>query len=312
MTASNHSTSSDAPWRKLYPFESHYVTVNGHRYHYLDEGEGPVVLMVHGNPTWSFFFRDLVLALRDRYRVIVPDHIGHGLSDKPQLGEYSFHLAQRSDDLRSLIEQLDLKDISLIAHDWGGAIAMGTAVDIPERFKRFVLMNTAAFRSEHIPWKINLARIPFFGRFAVQGLNLFVRAATRLTVVHRERMTPEVLAGYFAPYDNWANRLSVIQFVLDIPITPEHPTYATLEKIERGLPQFASLPVCFIWGMQDWCFDERFLNRFIEIYPEAEVHRLEDAGHYLLEDAQERIVPILERFLAGANEVSSRKSSQAG
>lgn len=284
-------------WRKLYPFESHYLSVGGHRYHYLDEGRGPVVLMVHGNPTWSFYFRDLVLALRDRYRVIVPDHIGHGLSDKPRLGEYSFRLARRSEDLRALVEHLDLRDIALVAHDWGGAIGLGTAVDVPERFDRFVLMNTAAFRSEHIPWKINLARVPLLGRFAVQGLNLFVRAATRLTMGHPERMTPEVRAGYLAPYDSWGNRLSVIQFVLDIPMTPRHPTYATLEKIERGLARLASKPICFIWGMRDWCFDERFLSRFLEFFPDAETHRLEDAGHYVVEDAHERIVPILEAFL---------------
>ena len=285
-------------WRKLYPFGSHYLSVGPHRLHYLDEGQGPVVLMVHGNPTWSFYFRDLVLALRENYRVIVPDLLGHGLSDKPKLGEYSFRLAQRSDDIRHLIEELDLKNISLVAHDWGGAIGMGTAVDVPERFDRFVLMNTAAFRSEHIPWKINLCRIPLFGRVAVQGLNLFVHASNRLTTVRRERMTPDVKAGYLAPYDTWANRLSVLQFVLDIPMTPNHPTYATLEKIERGLSQFADSPVCFIWGMQDWCFDERFLSRFLEIFPNAQTHRFEDAGHYVVEDAHERIVPILESFLA--------------
>ncbi|MBN2216885.1 MAG: alpha/beta fold hydrolase [Pirellulales bacterium] len=298
MPTNENSPPTVPAWRKLYPFASHYLTVQGHRYHYLDEGRGPVVLMVHGNPTWSFYFRDLVLALRDRYRVIVPDHIGHGLSDKPGLGEYSFRLAQRCNDLRALIEHLDLRDVTLVGHDWGGAIGMGTAVDVPERFGRFVLMNTAAFRSDHVPWKINLARVPLLGRMAVQGLNLFVRAATRLTMVHRERMTPVVRAGYLAPYDSWRHRLAVIQFVLDIPVTPSHPTYATLEKIERGLPQFASSPVCFIWGMQDWCFDERFLGRFLEFLPNAEVHRLEDAGHYVVEDAHERIVPILEEFLA--------------
>lgn len=299
MATQDDSRPATPAWRKLYPFESHYLNVGGHRYHYLDEGRGPVVLMVHGNPTWSFYFRDLVLALRGRYRVVVPDHVGLGLSDKPALGEYSFRLARRCDDLRALIEYLDLKDITLVAHDWGGAIAMGTAVDVPERFGRFVLMNTAAFRSDHVPWKINLARVPLVGRVAVQGLNLFVRAATRLTMVHHERMTPAVRAGYLAPYDSWRHRLAVIQFVLDIPTTPKHPSYATLEKIERELGRFASSPVCFIWGMRDWCFDGRFLARFLDFFPDAEVHRFEDAGHYVVEDAHERIVPILEKFLSG-------------
>ncbi|MBN1591427.1 MAG: alpha/beta fold hydrolase [Pirellulales bacterium] len=297
MKTQDHSRPGATNWRDLYPFESHYFSVGGHRLHYLDEGHGPTLLMVHGNPTWSFYFRDLVLALRDRYRVVVPDHVGMGLSDKPGLESYSFRLAQRCDDLRALVEHLDLHDISLIAHDWGGAIGLGTAVDVPLRFGRFVLMNTAAFRSDRIPRKINVCRIPLLGRFAVQGLNLFVRAATRLTMVHHERMTPAVRAGYFAPYDSWAHRLAVIQFVLDIPMTPSHPTYATIQKIEQGLAQFASLPVCFVWGMQDWCFDEHFLQRFRDFFPDAETHRFEDAGHYVVEDAHERIVPIIERFL---------------
>ncbi|HBO44177.1 MAG TPA: alpha/beta hydrolase [Planctomycetaceae bacterium] len=299
MNTKQHPDPAVPGWRELYPFESHYVDVGGHRMHYLDEGEGPVVLMVHGNPTWSFYFRDLVIALRDRFRVIVPDHIGMGLSDKPGLDEYSFRLARRSDDLRGLIEQLDLRDIRLVAHDWGGAIAMGTAVDAPDRFSRFCLMNTAAFRSDRIPRKINVCRIPIFGRVAVQGLNLFIHAANRLTVVRRERMTRQVREGYLAPYDTWAHRLALIQFVLDIPMKPSHPTYATLEKIERGLPQFAAAPMCLIWGMRDWCFDEHFLGRFLDYFPNADTHRFEDAGHYVVEDAHERIVPILERFLAG-------------
>ncbi len=297
MATRDDPRSAAPAWRELYPFESHYLSVGGHRLHYLDEGQGPTLLLVHGNPTWSFYFREMVLALRDRYRLVVPDHVGMGLSDKPALGQYSFRLAQRCDDLRALVEHLDLKDITLVAHDWGGAIGLGTAVDVPERFGRFVLMNTAAFRSDRIPWKINLCRIPLLGRFAVQGLNLFVRAATRLTMVHRERMTPAVRAGYLAPYDSWRNRLAVIQFVLDIPMTPSHPTHATLEKIERGLSRFAELPVCLIWGMRDWCFDEHFLERFLDFFPGAETHRLEEVGHYVVEDAHERIVPILEEFL---------------
>jgi len=303
MATQDDSRSAQAAWRKLYPFASHWLTVGGHRYHYLDEGRGPVVLMVHGNPTWSFFFRDLVLALRDRYRVIVPDHIGMGFSDKPGLGEYSFRLSQRCADLRALIEHLDLADISLVGHDWGGAIGLGAAVDVPGRFGRFVLSNTAAFRSDYIPWRINLCRIPVLGRLAVQGLNVFARAATRVAVEHHQRMTPEVRAGYVAPYDSWRNRLAIMQFVRDIPMTPAHPTYATLQKIERGLSQFASSPVCLIWGMRDWCFDERFLGRFLDFFPHAAVHRLEDAGHYVIEDAHERMVPILETFLPSKRQI---------
>lgn len=287
----------DDSWRPLYPFQSHWLDLDGLRMHYLDEGAGPPLLLVHGNPTWSFFFRAAVLALRDRYRVIAVDHIGCGLSDKPSPREYDFRLARRSADLGRLVEHLGLERLTLIAHDWGGAIGMGTAAAMPDRFSRFVLMNTAAFRAERCPRLIRLGHIPIFSAVAIQGLNLFVRAALRLTVSKPERMTPAVRAGYLAPYDSWRHREAVRRFVLDIPLSPRHPSYATLETVERGLAQFADRPVALVWGMDDWCFGNEFLERFEKIFPRAEVHRLEGVGHYLLEDAPEQVVPRIERFL---------------
>ena len=284
-------------WRSLYPFKSHYLTVGGHRYHYVDEGSGPVLLMVHGNPTWSFYFRELIAALCDRYRVVAVDHIGCGLSDKPPPGVYSYRLQSRIDDLRGLIEQLDLEQITLVAHDWGGAIGMGAAVASRERFARFILFNTGAFLGGRCPWRIRVCRIPLLGRLAVQGLNLFARAAVRMAVCRHERMTPAVRAGLLAPYDSWSNRVAVDRFVKDIPLRRGHPSYSTLASIEAGLGQFRASPVCLVWGMRDWCFTPQFLDRFLDYFPGAEVHRLSDAGHYVVEDAHERIVPIVEKFL---------------
>jgi haloalkane dehalogenase len=255
-----------------------------------------VLLMVHGNPTWSFYWRELIRALRDRYRVVAIDHIGCGLSDKPSPKDYSYRLAQRIADLRQFIETLDLRGITLVAHDWGGAIGMGAAAATPEWFARFVLMNTAAFRAPRCPWQIRMCHLPLVGQVAVQGLNLFARAALRMTVTKPERMTPAVKAGYLAPYDSWAHRAAVYRFVLDIPLRPDHPSYPTLVEVEQGLAQFRQYPVCLIWGMRDWCFSPWFLNRFLDFFPQAEVHRLDDAGHYLVEDAHERIVPLMESF----------------
>ena len=281
----------------MYPFQSHKLTLGGQRCHYLDEGSGPTLLMVHGNPTWSFYWRNLILALRPRYRVVAVDHIGCGLSDKPAAKDYSYRLAQRVADLGELVEKLDLKQITLVAHDWGGAIGMGAAVAAPGRFARFVLMNTAAFRMSRCPASIRACRIPWFGPLAVQGLNLFVRAALRSTVCKPERMTPAVRAGYLAPYDSWPHRVAVLRFVLDIPLKPSHPSYKTLVKIEQGLAQFTGHPMCLIWGMRDWCFTPEFVDRFLEFFPQAEVHRLADAGHYVVEDAHEQIAPLMEEFL---------------
>ncbi len=284
-------------WRRLYPFESRELMIGGHRCHYVDEGAGPVLLMVHGNPTWSFYWRELIRAFRGHCRVVAVDHVGCGLSDKPSPAEYSYRLARRVADLRQLIETLDLKEITLVAHDWGGAIGMGAAVEAPERFCRFVLMNTAAFRSPRCPWSIRACRIPWLGPLAVQGLNLFVRGAIRKAVAKHERMTPEVRAGLTAPYDSWRHRAAVLRFVLDIPLRRSHPSYQTLVKIEEGLGQFRHFPVCLIWGLRDWCFTREFLDRFLDFFPEAEVHPLADAGHYVVEDAHEKIVPLLEDFL---------------
>jgi haloalkane dehalogenase len=200
-------------------------------------------------------------------------------------------------DLRQFIETLDLKDITLVAHDWGGGIGMGAAVETPERFSRFVLMNTAAFRARRCPWSIRACRIPLLGPLAVQGLNLFVRAAMRTAVARHERMTPAVRAGLAAPYDSWGHRAAVLRFVLDIPLRRSHPSYPTLVKIEEGLAQFRHRPVCLIWGLRDWCFTPEFLDRFLDFFPEAEVHPLAEAGHYVVEDAHETIVPLLEDFL---------------
>ncbi len=284
-------------WRSLYPFESHELRLGGHRYHYLDEGSGPVLLMVHGNPTWSFYWRELVQAFRGQYRVVVPDHIGCGLSDKPSARDYSYRLVQRVDDLGALIEHFDLQQITLVAHDWGGAIGMGAAVAMPQRFGRFVLLNTAAFGGGRCPLRIRVCRTPLLGRLGVQGLNLFARAALRMAVRRPQRMTPTVRAGLLAPYDSWAHRLAVHQFVADIPLSPRHPSHATLAGIEAGLGQFRRHPICLIWGMRDWCFTPAFLERFLEFFPDAEAHRLADAGHYVVQDAHEQIVPILQQFL---------------
>lgn len=297
-------------WRPLYPFRSHELSLAGRRYHYLDEGTGSPLLLVHGNPTWSFYWREIVLALRGKYRLIVPDHMGCGLSDKPQ--DYPYRLAQHIDNLRRLVEALDLRDITLLAHDWGGAIGLGAAVAEPDRFARFVLFNTAAFRSTRIPLRIRICRTPVLGQLAVQGANAFARAALTMAVSHRERLTPAVRAGLLAPYDSWANRIATHRFVLDIPLSASHPSYTTLEHVEQGLAQFRQRPVMLVWGMQDWCFTPHFLERFKnELFPDAEVHCIDDAGHYVIEDAHERIVPWIEAFLA-AHPPSSERAEQRG
>ncbi len=283
-----------ADWRSLYPFASREIRLDGHRYHYVDEGQGEVLLLVHGNPTWSFYWRELIRGLSGDYRVIAVDHIGCGLSDKP--AGYSYRLARHAENLARFVDELDLDDVTLMAHDWGGAIGLSAALRAEQRYRRFVMFNTAAFRSRLMPWRIRVCRTPVLGKLAVQGGNAFARAALSMAVCHHERITPAVRAGLLAPYDSWGHRRAIQQFVEDIPLSPRHPSYADLEKLERGLARLASRPWMFVWGMRDWCFTPAFLERFLEFVPAAEVHPLADAGHYVVEDAHERIVPLVEDF----------------
>ncbi len=284
-----------ADWRQLYPFASHTLTLDSWRYHYLDEGSGEPLVMVHGNPTWSFYWRNLVLAFRDRYRVVVPDHIGCGWSDKPQA--YPYCLNTHISNLVQLIEHLDLQAATVLVHDWGGPIGLGAALRVPDRVARLVLFNTGVYPPPFIPWRIRICRTPWLGRWAIRRLNLFARAALRMAVNKPERMTRQVRAGLLAPYDNWEHRVAIDRFVADIPADAQHPTWQVLEDIERRLASLADRPVQMIWGMRDWCFRPACLDLLLQIFPAAEVQRLADASHYVIEDAYEQIIPLVEAFL---------------
>lgn len=286
-------------WADEYPFESHWHTTgSGHKLHYLDEGprDAPVMLMVHGNPTWSFYYRRLVQAFSKDFRCVVPDHIGCGLSEKPQEG-YGYELEDRVSDLEGLAAKLGLKDITLVVHDWGGAIGMGYATRHVDTITRLVVFNTAAFLSPRIPFSIDICRIPGFGPLAVRGLNGFVRVAQLRAIHDHSRLQGAVGQGYVAPYDSWANRIAVQRFVEDIPMEPAHPSYKTLKGIDEGIGQFADHPMLIVWGDQDFCFDVSFRKEWQRRFPEAECHALKDASHYVLEDAHERIIPWMNEFI---------------
>jgi cis-3-alkyl-4-acyloxetan-2-one decarboxylase len=279
----------------LYPFTSHTLELNCLKYHFLDEGKGETLLMLHGNPTWSFYYRNLILGLKKTYRCVVPDHMGMGKSDKPQ--NYSYTLSQHIDNLEALVDKLGLNEITLVVHDWGGAIGMGFAVRHPKTIKRLVLFNTAAFLSDKIPVRLKLCRVPGFGDIAIRWFNAFALAAVDMACKKKERMTDEVRAGYLEPYDSFANRIATLRFVQDIPISPEAPSYSVVKNIEENLERFKLLPVMIAWGAKDFVFNDHFLKRWQKIFPDAEVHCIPDAGHYVLEDAYELIIPLMQDFL---------------
>jgi cis-3-alkyl-4-acyloxetan-2-one decarboxylase len=282
----------------LYPFVSHWLDLDGVRYHYLDQGptDAPPVVMLHGNPTWSFAFRTLIPEISERYRVIVPDHVGCGLSDKPQ--DYAYTLDQHIRNVEQLIDALGLHDVTLLLHDWGGAIGMGYATRHPQNVARLVILNTAAFYQPNLPRRIKMCRIPILGDVLLRGFNAFARLALPWATFHRERLTPEVRAGYLAPYNSWQNRIAILRFVQDIPLEPRHRSRKTLDAIEDGLSLLVDRPMLIIWGARDFCFTVRdYLTGWQARFPAAETHVVEDAGHYIVEDAHERIVPWVLSFL---------------
>ena len=285
-----------------FPFTSRRTTIGGHEMAYVDEGSGPPVLLVHGNPTWSFYYRSLLTALPPLgLRAIAPDHIGMGRSDKPAAADYPHTLQRRVDDLAAFIDGLSLTEpLSLVVHDWGGAIALAWAVDNVDRLDKLVVLNTGAFPlppGKSMPWSLRAARLPFVGDVAVRRLNAFSRGA--LVLGSGQRWLPaEARAGLLAPYDSPEHRVSVSQFVRDIPLSPSDPAYAVLARTEQRLHLLRAVPTTVCWGMKDPVFDETVLNHLLTLLPEAEVHRYADAGHYVLEDAADRIVPLVTRFLA--------------
>lgn len=288
--------------KHLYPFKSNFLEIDkGLRYHYLDEGSGPPVVMVHGNPTWSFYYRRLVTLLRDRHRCIVPDHIGCGLSDKPDDSRYEYSLAQRADDLARLIDSLGLEKVHLVMHDWGGMIGMTWASRHPEQVDKIVLLNTAAFHlpaSKPFPPALALARNSRLGALFVRRFNAFSRVAASVCCT-RNPMSKELKDAYTAPYDSWENRIATLRFVQDIPLKPGDRGYDLVSKVAAAIPSFNDHDILIGWGLKDFVFDSQFLREWERLLPDAAVHRFEDAGHYILEDAWDDLRPRLNAFFGG-------------
>lgn len=284
----------DAVLKEKYPFKENYLELSHGKMHYLDEGDSKdVFVLVHGNPTWSFYYRNLVKFLSSRYRVIVPDHMGCGKSQKPT-SDYEYTLSQRIMDLKQLLSHLEIDSYHLIVHDWGGAIGIGNAVDQPKRLKSLTILNTAAFKSQTIPFTIRLCKIPIFGDFIVRYLNAFCFPATFMA--SEKPLSGSIKRAYLAPYKGVKSRKAISEFVKDIPLSPSHRSYHKLDEIEKKLSQL-TCPKLILWGGKDFCFNDHFYQKWIEIFPEAKRRYFEKAGHYILEDEPFEVESELKSFL---------------
>lgn len=284
-----------------YPFAPHRIEIRpGIAMSYLDEGprDGEVVVMLHGNPSWSYYWRKLVLGLRDRYRCIVPDHVGMGLSDKPDESRYRYTLQSRVDDVETLLARLGITGpVTLAVHDWGGAIGFGWGLKHSDQIKRLVILNTGAFplpAAKPLPKTLKLGRDLGLGTLLIRGFNAFSSVASFVGV--ENRMPGEVRRAYVAPYDSWANRIATSRFVQDIPLGEGDAAWPLVEAMGRKLPEYADRPAFIGWGLRDFVFDKHFLEGFTRALPKADVHAFEDANHYVLEDKADVLVPAIRGF----------------
>jgi pimeloyl-ACP methyl ester carboxylesterase len=287
-----------------WPYAPHWFDSSDGRMHYVDEGPrgGRPVVLVHGNPTWGYLYRNFIPPLvAAGYRAIVPDHLGFGRSDKPDRPEL-YRIPRHADRLEALLESLDLHEATVVPQDWGGPIGLAWATRHADRVRGLYILNTIAHRPAekvHIPLPLRMFRAPGLGELLVKGMHAFVRGfLLRDGVVHRERLTALVRAAYLTPHPSWSSRTSIQVFPREIPSGPEGPVSEFLGGVQAGLAQFAAKPVAFAWGMKDPAFPPELLERYwLRDFPKADVLRLEDASHYLQEDAHERIVPALVEFL---------------
>lgn len=270
------------------------------KYHFLDEGKGNPILMIHGNPTWSFYFREVVKKLSSNFRIIAPDHIGCGLSDKPDATQYDYNLKSRVDDIEALVDYLGLnKDIVLALHDWGGMIGATYALRYPKRISKIILMNTAAFfppQNKPLPTRLKIIRnIKTIAVPAVLGFNLFARSA--LFMATCKKLSKSVKAGLIAPYNCWKNRIATLKFVQDIPVHKTDPSYKLVKYVDQNLYRLSKIPMLICWGKHDFVFDKSYLSEWRLRFPNAKIHVFSDAGHYVLEDKPDEIIFLIKEYL---------------
>jgi haloalkane dehalogenase len=281
-----------------FPFPPHYLDLGHFRMHYADVGTGDPMVLLHGDPTWGYLYRAFVPRLSARHRCVVPDHMGMGKSGVPDL-PYPYRLQHHVANLETLLLALDLRDITLVLHDWGGPVGLGFASRHPARIKRLILMNTWAFArwpGGPLPRLLEIIRSPR-GEAFVLAKNGYVRPALLGTTAQPDRLTDAVLAAYLAPFQTPESRRALLCWSRDIPFVADDPSYAEMQRIEDGLAAFGALPVLLIWGMQDPVLSPSVLRTWQTIYPHATTCEIEEASHFLQEDAPARVVDEVERFL---------------
>jgi haloalkane dehalogenase len=277
---------TDAPPRPawvpdaLYPFADHYAEAAGCVVHYVDEGTGPPLLLLHGNPTWSFLYREIIRGLRDRHRCIAVDYPGFGLSVARR--GYGFTAVEHAEVVEQLVLRLDLRDVTLMVQDWGGPIGFAVATRHPERFAGFVIGNTWAWpKADPATQAFSRLLGGPIGRRLIQNRNLFVELALGRGL----RLSEAALNAYRGPFPTPGSRLPTAVFPREILAARPF-----LAELERRLPELRDRPALILWPTRDPAFGARERRRWEELFPDHRTVTLEGAGHYIQEDAPEEIV----------------------
>lgn len=302
-----------------YPYRPRFFDAGGFRMHYTDEGEGEPVLLLHGDPTWGYLWRKFIPSLSKSKRVVVPDHMGMGKSDAPE-EPYPYLLRHHIANLESLVLSLGLSEITLVVHDWGGPVGLGFAVKHPELIKRLVITNTWAFakwpglsrRSKQaetdlsrrsstepeapFPKLIEMIRSPRGEQFVLEK-NGYVARAMAGTVNYPEKLTPDVMNAYLAPFPTPESRRALLCWSRDIPVKEGDQSWDEMKRIEDNLPLFSNIPVLIVWGMLDPVLPPNVLEMWKRIYPPARVVEIPDASHFLQEDSPDEVIRAISEFL---------------
>jgi haloalkane dehalogenase len=295
---------ADETFDGTFPFAPHFSTAAGFRMHYVDEGSGEPILLIHGEPTWAYLYRNFIPALSRNFRVIAPDHMGFGKSESPADGHYT--LSGHAHNLGLLIEELDLRDITLVMHDWGGSIGTVIASRHADRMKRFVAMNTIFGTDRNVrekrltPWFGAIKEMEEAGQLEVVLSNLRYLVGGIMMMLGMQRrgvVTDTWLRAYAEQFATAEECRAAIAF----PLEGLHLDRIrdTMVAALPGLSKLseAGVPAMMIEGMQDHAiWPHVAIAGFKAFFPQGTVHEIPNAGHFIQEDAHEIVVPLIEEF----------------
>lgn len=275
---------------ELFPVEHKFLEIDGARLHYVDEGEGETILLLHGNPTWSFLYRKIICNLRSNFRCVALDYPGYGLSSAP--AGYGFKPREHSVILEKFVDTLGLKDLTMMVQDWGGPIGLGMAGRRPELVQRLIIANTFAWPlngDQRVRRFSSLMGGPI-GRSLTYAFNFVPRVFFARGFA--KKLNPEVMKMYLAPWRKRSRRRPAVIAPKDLIAAS-----AYLTEVEAGLENIANRPALIVWGIKDFAFQESYRRRFETVFLRHETILLDDASHFVQEDASEQIALAFRKFV---------------